>query len=265
MVAALKPCNHGQGKNPTVAWGCWPIENQRNPHTEVNQPSIQSLFDLNYISKMHLCYWECVGVFGSGETRIAGWSNPSIDWTHVVAFRCTDEYWRKIWTDIESLVTTWGAPGSVGGMPRSAVRSLRVPATNLGAPGSYLRVPGTTQYAPATTQGAPTTYLSAPVTTLGALVTSLEMLVTSLVASATSLGSLATSLGVPWITVEQSAKSNISVGDATSAPGNHSCNILFNDFYNWCMLGVFASSYLCINLLTIYLNSLQAALESNAR
>jgi len=77
-------------------------------------------------------------------------------------------------------------------------------------------------------------------------------------APATNLGAPATCLGAPRITVEQSGK-NIFFGNAAGAPGNHS----------YCIQFVFSSMYLCIyiatHLHTVYLDWLQAVLESNSR
>ena len=76
-------------------------------------------------------------------------------------------------------------------------------------------------------------------------------------APATKLGAPATCLGAPPITVEQSGKNNIFFGNAAGAPGNH----------NHCVQFVFSSMYLCIyiatHLHTVYLDWLQAVVESN--
>jgi len=42
-----------------------------------------------YISKLYFCLWEPLRVSESCRTRIPGWSNPRVDWTNAVAFRCT--------------------------------------------------------------------------------------------------------------------------------------------------------------------------------
>jgi len=60
------------------------------------------------------------------------------------------------------------------------------------------------------------TSLGALTTTLGALTTNLEVPVTS--------------LGAPRITVEQTEKHNIFLGNGAGAPGNHNFLLLFNDF-----------------------------------
>ena len=65
----------------------------------------------------------------------------------------------------------------------------------------------------------------------------------SLGAPTTILGALATSLGAPRNTVEQSAKTNIFVGNAAGAPGNHSYYILINNCENSCVRFVFSSMY----------------------
>jgi hypothetical protein len=77
-------------------------------------------------------------------------------------------------------------------------------------------------------------------------------------------------LGAPRITVEQSGNNNIFFGNAAGgAPGNHSYNLLFNDFINSCIQSVFSSMYLCIYIATplhtVYLDWLQAVLESCSR
>jgi hypothetical protein len=41
------------------------------------------------ISKMHFGDWEPLGVSESRQTRITGWSNPRVYWTHAVVCRCT--------------------------------------------------------------------------------------------------------------------------------------------------------------------------------
>ena len=75
----------------------------------------------------------------------------------------------------------------------------------------------------------------------------------------TNLGVPATCLRAPGITVEQSRKNNIFFGNAAGAPGNHS----------YCIQFVFSSMYLCIyiatHLHTVYLNWVQAVLESISR
>jgi len=75
----------------------------------------------------------------------------------------------------------------------------------------------------------------------------------------TNLGARATCLGAPRITVEQSVKNNIFFGNAAGVPGNHS----------YCIEFVFSSIYLCTyiatHLHTVYLDWLQAVLESNSR
>jgi hypothetical protein len=77
-------------------------------------------------------------------------------------------------------------------------------------------------------------------------------------APATNLGAPATSLGVPRNTVEQSEK-NILFGNAAGVPGN----------YSYCIQFVCSSMYACIyiatHLHTVYLDWLQAVLESNSR
>ena len=87
--------------------------------------------------------------------------------------------------------------------------------------------------------------------------------------TATNLGAPATCQGAPRITVEQSGKNNIFFGNAAGAPGNHSYYLSFNDLYNSCIQFVFSSIYLCIyittHLHTVYLDWLQAVLESNSR
>ena len=63
-------------------------------------------------------------MFGSCRTGIPGWSNPRVDWTDAVAFRCTWERWQKIWVDIGGLVTTrehLGAPVTSLGAPQITV------------------------------------------------------------------------------------------------------------------------------------------------
>jgi len=82
-----------------------------------------------------------------------------------------------------------------------------------------------------------------------------------------------TSLGAPIcqgarrITVEQSGKNIIFFGNAAGASGNHSYYWSFNNISNSCIQFVFSSMYQCIyiatHLHTIYLDWLQAVLESN--
>jgi hypothetical protein len=83
------------------------------------------------------------------------------------------------------------------------------------------------------------------------------------------LGVLATSLGVTRITVEQAGKNKFFFGNASGAPGNHSYYLSYNDFWNLCIQFVFVSIYLCIyiatHLNTVYLDWLQAVLQSNSR
>jgi len=71
-----------------------------------------------YISKMSLCYWEPLGVFESCRTRILGWSNPRVDWTDAVAFRCT-------WEHLGAPMGILGAPGSTGNWPGSTSNHCR--------------------------------------------------------------------------------------------------------------------------------------------
>jgi len=88
-------------------------------------------------------------------------------------------------------------------------------------------------------------------------------------APVTNLGAPVISLGAPRITLVQSGKNNVMFGNAAGAPGNHSHYLSFNDFENSCIQFVFSSMYLCIyiatNLHTVYLDCLQAVLESNSR
>lgn len=51
-----------------------------------------------YISKMDSCHCEILGVCGRFWTRITQWSNHTVDWTDVVAFRCA-------WQCLEVLAT----------------------------------------------------------------------------------------------------------------------------------------------------------------
>ena len=74
----------------------------------------------------------------------------------------------------------------------------------------------------------------------------LEAPVTSLGVPKTSLGAQTTCLGASPIAVEQSRKYNNFVGNAAGAPGNHSCNLSFNDFQNSCIQVVLSSIYLTI-------------------
>jgi len=88
-------------------------------------------------------------------------------------------------------------------------------------------------------------------------------------AQTTSTGAPVTSLGAPPITVEQSGRKNILFGNTADARRNHRYYLLFNDFQNSCIQLVFPSMYLCIkiatHLHTVYLDWLQAVLESNSR
>ena len=66
------------------------------------------------ISKMELCHWEPLGVSESCWTRITGWSNPRVDWTDAVAFRCT-------WEHLGAPTTSLGAPATSLGACRITV------------------------------------------------------------------------------------------------------------------------------------------------
>jgi len=79
------------------------------------------------------------------------------------------------------------------------------------------------------------------------------------------LGAPVTSLGAPRITVEQPGKNNILCGNAASAPGNPSYNVLFNDFQNSCIPFIFSFMYLysATLLQSVNQDSLQAVHERN--
>jgi hypothetical protein len=70
------------------------------------------------------------------------------------------------------------------------------------------------------------------------------------------------------ITVEHSGK-DIFFGNVAGAPGNHSYYLSSNDCQNLCILFVFSSMYLCINIATylhrVYLDRQHAVSESNSR
>ena len=95
----------------------------------------------------------------------------------------------------------------------------------------------------------------------------LGALATRLGAPTTSLEAPVTSLGAARITVEQSGRNNIFLGNTAGAPGNHSYYLSFNNFQNLCIQFVFSSMYLYIyiatHLHTVYRDWLQAVLESN--
>jgi hypothetical protein len=88
-------------------------------------------------------------------------------------------------------------------------------------------------------------------------------------APATNLGAQATCLGAPRITVEQSGKNNIFLGNAAGAPGNHRYYLSFNDDQNSSIHFVFSSMYLSIYKATpvymVTLDWLHALLGSNSR
>jgi hypothetical protein len=75
-------------------------------------------------------------------------------------------------------------------------------------------------------------------------------------------------LGARSITVEHSGK-DIFFGNVAGAPGNHSYYLSSNDCQNLCILFVFSSMYLCIDIATylhtVYLDRQHVVIESNAR
>ena len=125
------------------------------------------------------------------------------------AFRVTaisDDWYRSTLGVIETGLRT----------SQSARESFRCTMEHLGAPATRPGVPATSLGAPATSLRAPAASLGAPATSLGA--------------PTTGLGAQAPSLGAPRITVNQSGKNNIFLGNAACAPGNHSYYLLFNNF-----------------------------------
>jgi len=117
----------------------------------------------------------------------------------------------------------------------------------------------------ATSLGALATRLGAPGTSLGAPATSLGAPVTCLGAPTTSLGSPATTLGAPQVTVEQSGKTSslgtLQVGLEIIATTHRSTIFKTRVFSLYSHLCIYIATYLH----TVYLDWLQAVLESNSR
>jgi len=61
----------------------------------------------------------------SSRTRIPGWSNPRVDWTNTVAFRCTWEHLGVPATRLGAPMTSVGAPATSLRAPQITVISKR--------------------------------------------------------------------------------------------------------------------------------------------
>jgi hypothetical protein len=72
-----------------------------------------------FLSKMLLSHWEPLGVSESCWTGIPGWSNPGVDWTNALAFRCTWEHLGMLPTRLGVPTTSLGAPESADDKPGS--------------------------------------------------------------------------------------------------------------------------------------------------
>jgi len=80
----------------------------------------------------------------SCRTGISVWSNPSVDWTNAVAFRCTWERLGALATRLGAPTTSLGAPGSADEKPGSTSNHCRQSGRNniffgntAGAPGNH--------------------------------------------------------------------------------------------------------------------------------
>jgi len=81
----------------------------------------------------------------------------------------------------------------------------------------------------------------------GCILEHLGVPVTNLGATTTSLGAPATTLGAPRMTVEQSGKNNIFIGNAAGVGGNHSYDISFNDFQNINSVCILINAFMYLN------------------
>jgi len=175
---------------------------------------------------MNIRRWEPMGVFGSCQTRIPRQSDPRVDWTDAVAFRCTWQCWRqhcKDTNDQKALATT--------------LQGHRRSGNNKGST--------TTRQRQAWAQ--------------------CWQFWVHWWHAVEHLGTQTISLCTARIAVELSGQNIISLRNTAAEPGNRSCYSSLGDSWNSSMQFVFSSMYLCmyiaIHVHSVYLHWLQAIRE----